>query len=468
MDLLEKIHNRQAVVSVVGLGYVGLPLATVFAQAGYRVVGLDVDQRKVDSINRGQSYIDDVPSSVLGQVTLGRDIDSDGVSGESGAEPLPGLVATSDYDALTDADVVIICVPTPLSKTRVPDLSHIIATADDIAGRLRRGMLVVLESTTYPGATEELVLPRLQHARGQDLEVGKDFFLVFSPERVDPGRTDYTISNTPKVVGGMTQRCGEMAAALYGSVVQQVVPVSTPAAAEMVKMLENTFRATNIALVNEIAIMCDRLGINVWEVIEGARTKPFGFMPFYPGPGLGGHCLPVDPQYLAWKLKNLNYNARFIQLADEVNMAMPQYWVTKVQDALNALEKSINGSSVLVLGVTYKPDTSDIRESPALDIIELLLEKGARVTYHDPHAPELDTEAYRLTSLGEDELGDALVLADCVMVVTDHSSYDWPDVRRKSRLIVDTRNAMGFKHSGVGRGIDATSSVTEAASANGS
>ncbi len=283
----------------------------------------------------------------------------------------------------------------------------------------------------------------MQDANPQRLEVGTDFFLAFSPERIDPGRTDYTILTTPKVVGGMTARCGEMAAALYGSVIEKVVPVSSPGAAEMVKLLENTFRATNIALVNEIAIMCDKLGIDVWEVIAGAETKPFGFMPFYPGPGLGGHCLPVDPQYLAWKLKNLNYNARFIQLADEVNMAMPDYWVTKAQDALNAAQKPINGSSVLVLGVTYKPDTADIRESPALDIIELLLEKGGRVTFHDPYVRELDTEAYRLTSLQDDDLGPALEASDCVMVVTNHAGYDWSDISSKSRLVIDTRNALG-------------------------
>ena len=434
MDLLEKIQNRKAVVAVIGLGYVGLPLATVFAQAGFKVIGLDVDQRKVDAVNLGQSHIDDVPSAVLERVTISRDNDNG---------TAPGLFATSNYDALADADAAIICVPTPLSKTRDPDLSYIIAAADDIAGRLHRGMLVVLGSTTYPGATEELVLPRMQDANPQRLEVGTDFFLAFSPERIDPGRTDYTILTTPKVVGGMTARCGEMAAALYGSVIEKVVPVSSPGAAEMVKLLENTFRATNIALVNEIAIMCDKLGIDVWEVIAGAETKPFGFMPFYPGPGLGGHCLPVDPQYLAWKLKNLNYNARFIQLADEVNMAMPDYWVTKAQDALNAAQKPINGSSVLVLGVTYKPDTADIRESPALDIIELLLEKGGRVTFHDPYVRELDTEAYRLTSLQDDDLGPALEASDCVMVVTNHAGYDWSDISSKSRLVIDTRNALG-------------------------
>ena len=322
MDLLEKIESRQAMVSVIGLGYVGLPLAEAFAEAGFRTVGIDIDSSKVESINRGDSHARDVSSNhTAGLAPNGMKSWEDNTTSPVGVAAK--LTATSDYDALRDADVAIICVPTPLSKIKEPDVSYIVAASDEIARRLHPGMLIVLESTTYPGSTEELMLPRLKHANGHAFEVGKDFFLAFSPERIDPGREDWTVHNTPKVIGGVTHSCLERAQKLYECAIEAVVPVSSTKVAEMVKLLENTFRATNIALVNEIAIMCDRLGVDVWEVIDAAKTKPFGFMPFYPGPGLGGHCLPIDPQYLAWKLKTLNYNARFINLAAEINFGMP-------------------------------------------------------------------------------------------------------------------------------------------------
>ena len=431
MDLIDKIESKQAAVAVMGLGYVGLPLAMVFAEAGFRVIGIDVDRRRVESINRGESFIQDVRSEALGRL----------ISDNGGRSS--GLSATSDHDAIAGCDAVIVCVPTPLGKTKAPDLSYIISAAEQIANRLHPGMLVVLESTTYPGTTEDLVLPLLRRADGEGPEFGADVFLAFSPERTDPGRTDWTISNTPKVIGGLTPRCGQVAAALYRQVVREVVPVSSPKAAEMVKLLENTFRATNIALANEIAIMCDRLGVDVWEVIDAAKTKPFGFMPFYPGPGLGGHCIPIDPQYLAWKMRTLNYNARFIQLADEINLGMPLFWVTKIQDALNERDKAVNRANILVLGVSYKRDVADTRESPALDIIDQLLSKGANVTYHDPYVPSVETESFKLTALEDRELERGLAEADCVVIVTDHFSYDWQQVRDKAALIVDTRNALG-------------------------
>ena len=439
MQLLDKIESRQAAVSVIGLGYVGLPLAVLFAEAGFRVIGVDVDGDRVDSINRGESYIQDLPSGTL------EGLASDGGAPESkklvptDGRPPGTISATTDYEALSLADVAIVCVPTPLSKTRDPDVSHIVVTADEIATRLHPGMLIVLESTSYPGATEELILPRLRDANGQGFEVGTDFFLAFSPERIDPGRTDWTISNTPKVIGGITPQCVEAANALYQCVVERVVAVSSPRVAEMVKLLENTFRATNIALVNEMAIICDRLGVDVWEVIEAAKSKPFGFMPFYPGPGLGGHCIPVDPQYLAWKLKTLNYTARFIQLASEINFGMPEYVVGKIVDALNENGRALKGARVLVLGVTYKADVADLRESPALDLIQRLHEKGADVAYHDPYFPKLEVE--ELSMAGVDVLQDALREADCVVIATAHQSYDWEWVMDNSELIVDTRNA---------------------------
>jgi UDP-N-acetyl-D-glucosamine dehydrogenase len=430
-DVLEKIKNRQATVAVIGLGYVGLPLAIAFAKAGFRVFGIDLDQSRVDAINRGESYVKDISSETLARYALDR--------GHPNDKPARPLVATTDYDVLHKADAAIVCVPTPLGKTKDPDMSYLISAADDIAQRLHPGMLIVLESTTYPGTTEELILPRLEHAQGQTFKVGADFFLAFSPERIDPGRTDWMVHNTPKVIGGMTPPCLNVAQALYECAIEQIVPVSSPRVAEMVKLLENTFRAVNIALVNEVAIMCDRLGIEVWEVIEAAKTKPFGFMSFYPGPGLGGHCIPIDPEYLAWKLKTLNYNARFIQLAAEINFGMPQYVRDKIVDALNEARKALKGSRILLLGVAYKEDVSDLRESPALDLIHLLQAKGAEVIYHDPYVPHLNEDKIALT--GVELNGQTLQQADCVVITTAHTSYDWQWIVENSQLIVDTRNA---------------------------
>ena len=420
--LSAKIESRTAKVAVIGLGYVGLPLATVFANAGYQVVGLDIDPRKADMINEGQSYIEDVPSSVLYKLVM------DGY-----------LSATSDYSILQECDAVSICVPTPLRKTGDPDISYIISVADELAKYVHSDMLIVLESTTYPGTTTEVILPRLLNTDGE-LQVGQDFFLCFSPERVDPGRTDWTTINTPKVMGGVTPACIKIGQQFYESAIEQVVPVSSTEAAEMVKLLENTFRAVNIGLVNEVLLMCDRLGLDAWEIIDAAATKPFGFMKFTPGPGLGGHCIPIDPLYLSWKLKTLNYNARFIELASEVNTSMPRYWAQKVQDALNDEAKAVKGSNILMLGVAYKKNVSDMRESPALDIIHLLEEKGARVSYHDPHVPILRHE--RLEMVCVESLEEALDEADCVVITTDHSAYDWATIQQRARLLIDTRRAI--------------------------
>ena len=424
-----RIERRDAVVCVVGLGYVGLPLAVTFAEAGFRVVGVDTDAARVSAVNAGRSHVPDVPSETVARLAL-----------DSGR-----LSAATGYDAVGEADAVLICVPTPLGKTRDPDVSYIVSAASEIGPRLREGALVVLESTTYPGTTEELVLPRLVEASSGRFEVGRDFFLAFSPERVDPGRADWTITNTPKVIGGVTEACTEVASCLYGAAIGEVVAVSSSRAAEMVKLLENTFRAANIALANEMAIMCDHLGLDVWEVIDAASTKPFGFMPFYPGPGLGGHCIPVDPHYLVWKMRTLGYTARFIQLADEINSGMPQHVVLAITRALGSESKPLNGANVLVLGVAYKPDVGDTRESPALDLIHLLIQQGAVVEYHDPLAPSLREAGLEMASVGtpgEPTLGEGLSAADCVVVVTDHSSYDWAEVVRRSRLVVDTRNAV--------------------------
>ncbi len=414
---IERARAHSLSVAIIGLGYVGLPLAVAFARKGFPVVGIDVDSKKVESLSRGESYIDDVPSEEL--------------------RLLPDFRATTDFGALSEADAAIICVPTPLNKTRDPDIRFVMAAGQEVAKYVHPGMLVVLESTTYPGTTEEMLLPMVSH--DGELRVGEDFFLAFSPERIDPGNPVYHVENTPKVVGGVTPACLEVASALYGSVVEHVVPVSSPAAAEMTKLLENTFRAVNIALVNEVALMCDKLGLNVWEVIEAAATKPYGFMKFTPGPGIGGHCIPLDPHYLAWKLKTLNYNARFIQLASEINADMPRYVVGKVTDALNDERKPVNGSRILVLGVAYKKDIGDVRESPALDIIRLLQEKGADVVYNDPHVPELELDGEPLWSVDLTE--EALRWSDCVVIVTDHSDYDWDWILRHARLVVDTRNA---------------------------
>lgn len=419
--LLQKIADREARVGIVGLGYVGLPLALAFAEAGFETIGVDVDRQKVESLNRGKSYVEDVSDDALSPLV------KDGT-----------FCATADYAALKDVDAISICVPTPLRKSKDPDISYIVEATDSIAAHGGADKLIVLESTTYPGTTEEVILPRL----GIDgRRVGRDFFLAFSPERIDPGRTDYTVYTTPKVIGGMTPNCLEVSLALYGAIVEEVVPVSSPAAAEMVKLLENTFRAVNIGLVNEVALMCDRLNLNVWEIVEAAATKPYGFMPFYPGPGLGGHCIPVDPHYLSWKLRTLNYTARFIELADDVNRNMPNFVVGRVADALNDDKKAIKGSHILLLGVAYKPNVSDVRESPALDIIHLLQEKGAHITYHDPYVSQVLTHEGK--TMASEPLNDqTLRAADCVVIVTHHDSYDWPYITDHAQLIVDTRNAL--------------------------
>ena len=418
---------------MIGLGYVGLPLATVIAEAGFKVIGIDTDSERVDAVNRGDSYNPDVPSETLRRLAPNS-------GGQQAASHQNGqLSATTDHSGLRDIDVAIICVPTPLDKNREPDLSYIVAAIKQVELYMHPGVLVILESTTYPGTTEELLLPYLNHSGGGQLEVGSDFFLAFSPERIDPGRTDWTLTSTPKLVGGITPHCLETAVALYEAIVDEVVPVSSPSVAEMAKLLENTFRATNIGLANEFALMCDRLGINVWEVIEAAKTKPFGFMPFYPGPGLGGHCVPVDPEYLAWKLNGLNYNPRFIQLASDINTSMPSYIVTRLADALNEFELALRGSKILVLGVAYKAAVSDFRDSPALELIRLLNAKGVAVSYHDPYVPSLDVDVIQMSSV---ELDTArLQDSDCVLIVTAHPDYDWQWIVDNTRLVFDTRNA---------------------------
>jgi UDP-N-acetyl-D-glucosamine dehydrogenase len=420
--LLARLQDHTAEVAILGLGYVGLPLAVVFAEAGFHVVGIDPDVRKVDTICRGESHIQDVPTAQVARLVAAGKLD-----------------ATTDFSALAHADAVSICVPTPLRKTGDPDLSYILNATDELAKYMHSGMVVVLESTTYPGTTREILLPKLGEEK--NLTAGENYFLAFSPERVDPGREDWTTLNTPKVVGGITQTCSDVAAVWYSQALQTVVPVSSAEVAEMAKLLENTFRMINIGLVNEMALMCDRLGVDVWEVIDAAATKPFGFMKFTPGPGLGGHCIPIDPLYLSWKLRALNYTARFIELASEINTGMPRYVVTKVQDALNDVERSIKGANILVLGVAYKPDIDDLRESPALDVIGLLEKKGASVVYHDPYIPSFRHEDSVMYSVPD--MMEAVKQADCVVIVTNHHSYDYSAVLREARLIVDTRNALG-------------------------
>lgn len=418
--LIASIRSRKAVVSVIGLGYVGLPLACEFARAGLRVHGIDTDAARVARVQRGASHVQDVADSDLKALV------------ENGR-----LRASTGFEALKSSDAAIICVPTPLRKTRDPDISYIVAAVDQIARYVHAGLLVVLESTTYPGTTEEIILPKL---RSSGLRVGRDFFLAFSPERVDPGNPKFHTRNTPKIVGGVTAECGRVARALYEQAIETVIPVSNTRAAEMVKLLENTFRSVNIGLVNEVALMCDRLGLNVWEVIDAAGTKPFGFMPFYPGPGLGGHCIPIDPHYLSWKLKTLNYSARFIELASEINGNMPHYVVTKAVDALNDQRKSVRGARVLVLGVAYKKDVGDVRESPALDVIKLLADRGAVVRYNDPHAPEIAVDGgqrFRSVPLDRRRIREA----DLVLIITNHSDYDYEFIVRNARSVLDTRNA---------------------------
>ncbi|MFW5708992.1 MAG: nucleotide sugar dehydrogenase [Chloroflexota bacterium] len=418
--LLRKLQDKTAKLAVIGLGYVGLPLAVEFAEAGFTVVGLDLDKSKVDRLNRGISYIPDVPTEQVKRLVAA------------------GLLsATARYEDIHDVDSINICVPTPLRKTKDPDMSYIISAIDSIAEIAHEGMLIVLESTTYPGTTEEIILPRLEQ---NGLIAGETVFVTFSPERIDPGNKEFGVRNTPKVIGGITPHCTDVAEALYATAVDQVVKVSSPTTAEMVKLLENTFRAVNIGLVNEVAVMCDKLGIDAWEVISAAATKPFGFMPFYPGPGLGGHCIPVDPHYLSWKLKTLNYNARFIELASEINTSMPLFVIDKVVDALNDDGKAVKGSDIVVLGVAYKRDVDDVRESPALDIIGLLKQRGASVSYHDPYVPHirLDDDTILETS----EYSDVMLQnADCVVIVANHSTYDWQHIVNHARVIVDTRHA---------------------------
>jgi UDP-N-acetyl-D-glucosamine dehydrogenase len=416
--LEEKIRSRQARVGIVGLGYVGLPLAVEFAKAGFTVTGIDLSPSKTTAVNKGESYVGDISSSVLKPLVA---------SGK--------LRATSDFSVIRDLDTVNICVPTPLRKTKDPDMSYINAACSEIAKYFHPGMLIILESTTYPGTTDEVVLPLLAR---EGMRVGQDYFLCFSPERVDPGNPKYNTSNIPKVVGGTTAACTEMGRLFYAQALTTVVPVASTQVAEMVKLLENTFRMINIGLANEIALMCDRMGINVWEVIDAAATKPFGFMPFYPGPGLGGHCIPIDPYYLSWKTKQAGIEARFIELAGYINGQMPHFVVDKIQNALNDHSKPVKGSHVHVMGVAYKKNIEDVRESPALDIMLLLMRRGARVTYSDPFVPELQ--------LGDVELKAGPVTlaadADCTVVVTDHSTFDYKKLVEQAKLIVDTRNAL--------------------------
>ncbi|MBA3445043.1 MAG: nucleotide sugar dehydrogenase [Gemmatimonadales bacterium] len=419
-DLISKAERRQILFGIVGLGYVGLPLAVELARAGYRVLGFDVNPDVVEGLNEGRSHVKDVTEAQLQKaMECGR------------------FTATTDMSRLSEPDAISICVPTPLSKFKDPDVSFIVAATEAVKKRLRRGQAIVLESTTYPGTTREIMLPALEST---GLTVGQDFFLAFSPERVDPGNPSYGTRNTPKVVGGITRDCQKVAVALYQPAIDTLVPVSTTEAAELVKLLENTFRSVNIGLVNEMAIVCDKLGVNVWEVIEAAATKPFGFMKFLPGPGLGGHCIPIDPHYLAWKMRGLNYKTRFIDLAGELNTEMPLFWVRKVSEALNSQGKAVQGASVLVLGVAYKRDIEDIRESPALDIIRLLEGQGAKVSYFDPHVPRFREDGHDFRSV--DLTPDRVAAADCVMVVTDHTSVDYRMIKRNAKLVVDTRNAI--------------------------
>lgn len=417
--LKQKILGRQARIAVIGLGYVGLPVAINFARAGFTVTGIDASQNKINRLNEGHTDIKDVSTHELVALTA---------SGR--------LLVTINYDVLADQDIVIICVPTPLNKTKDPDLSYIVSAVEGLKAYMTPGKLIILESTTYPGTTDELILPILQ---SDQLEVGESFFLAFSPERIDPGNSQYSFHMIPKVVGGITPMCNELTVTLYSRIVDRVVPVSTTRTAEMVKLLENTFRSVNIGLVNEIALICDRLNIDVWETIDAAATKPFGFTPFYPGPGLGGHCIPVDPHYLSWKLKTLNYSARFIALASEVNGSMPHYVVEKIAHSLNDREKSVKGSTVLLLGVAYKADVNDERESPAIDIFEILTLKGAKVIYHDPFVPNLTLNegTVKTTDLNAEVLENS----DCVVILTTHSVFDFEFIIRHSVAVVDTRNA---------------------------
>ena len=422
--LKHKLENRKATAAVIGLGYVGLPLAMEIAGAGFDVVGIDLDRNKIAALKDSKSYISDVPQKTLDQaLQTGR------------------FTPTSDFSSLQRVDTVSICVPTPLSKSRDPDISFILAATEEIRKTLHRGQLIVLESTTYPGTTDELILPELERS---GLHVGKDFFLAFSPERIDPGNASFNTHNTPKIVGGITEKCTDIAHIFYSQFIEHVIPVSNTKCAEMVKLLENTFRSVNIGMVNEMALMCDLLGVDIYEVIDAAATKPFGFIPFYPGPGLGGHCIPIDPHYLAWKLKALNFQARFIGLAAEINGMMPSVVTTLVGEGLNRLSKSIRGSKVLILGVAYKKNVSDCRESPALDVMRMLTDKGALLSYNDPLVATLKMGGSVLKSV---ELSPAnLETQDCVIILTDHSTYDFRKIVASAKLVIDTRNATKDLH----------------------
>ena len=419
MNLKDKIRDRTARIGVIGLGYVGLPLAVDFANKGFHVTGFDVDASKVDEINAGRSYILDVKTEKVEEcVVAGR------------------LKATTDMSHLNEMDAIDICVPTPLRKTKDPDLSYVVQAVDSVKAHIRRGQLVILESTTYPGTTDEIVQPALE-ARG--LKAGVDFYLASSPERVDPGNQVFSTRSIPKVVGGFDRRSTELASDLYGSIIDTVVPVSSTQVAEMVKLLENTFRAVNIGLVNEIALMAHRMNIDVWEVIDAASTKPFGFMPFYPGPGLGGHCISVDPFYLSWKARQNGFECRFIELAGHVNASMPAYVVERIGEALNTVKKAVNGSRIHLFGVAYKKDVSDMRESPALDVIELLHQRGATLSYTDPYVPKLHHGDINLCSVPEENAGQGI---DCAVICTDHRVFDYPGIVERYPLVVDTRNAL--------------------------
>ncbi|MFH1691569.1 MAG: nucleotide sugar dehydrogenase [Candidatus Omnitrophota bacterium] len=427
MSLIEKIQKKKVKSAVIGLGYVGLPLAVEYASIGIEVVGLDLNEEKVAAINAKQSYIQDIKTDTLAKLVL------EGF-----------LTATTNFRVLKDVDTINICVPTPLSKTKEPDISYIVSAAEQIARYLKKGQLIILESTTYPGTTEEVLLPMFEK---KGFKVGKDFYLAFSPERVDPGNPNFRTKNIPKVVGGVTSACVNVAQQFYALVMDAVYPVSSTKVAETVKLLENAFRAVNIGLVNELAMMCDRMGIDVWEVIEAASTKPFGFMPFYPGPGLGGHCIPIDPQYLSWKARFFGFETRFIDLASRVNAMMPEYVAGKVANVLNVKGKSLKNAKILILGIAYKKNVSDYRESPALEIVHFLKQKGARVTYNDPHVPVITHEAIKMKSVRISK--EVLGKSDCVVIVTDHSYYDYEWIARSSQLVLDTRNAVKFKASNV-------------------
>ena len=428
MNLKNKIENRDAQIGVIGLGYVGLPLAMEFVRAGFHVTGIDVDQEKIKKLNRGENYIQDIKDeSVKNAVEMNQ------------------LSATSDFSVIQNLDAISICVPTPLNKQKNPDISFINHVMENIKDLIHHDMIVVLESTTYPGTTRELILPEIE---SKGLKVGQDFYLCFSPERIDPGNEKYKTANTPKILGGITPNCGEMGEFLYETIVEQVVRVSSPETAEMVKLLENTFRAINIGLANEVAIMCEKLGINVWEVIDAAATKPFGFMKFTPGPGLGGHCIPIDPHYLSWKLKMLDYNARFIELAGEINTSMPLHIVDLVREGLNRKRKAISGSQILIIGVAYKKNVNDARESPALDVLRLLENDGAELSFYDPYVPFVGLNGNRM--MGMETLSkESLNNSDAIVIMTDHDQIDFQFVVENGNLIIDSRNVIKMNHSHV-------------------